>query len=169
MLAGPSSENGRVTKRLDPPVGLAKAADFEDAISPARTCLLGNQASRPEICCFDETRRGAGPALACRPVRNTAHRSTPGSDQSPARIPRPISRGTESSNPSPSSSESDANLSGALYLRLSSSRIWNTPPGRLDPAPGAPSGDKHACESRIREVDRDRDAGWRIRDDACHH
>jgi hypothetical protein len=55
------------------------------------------------------------------------------------------------------------NLSGALYLRLSSSRIWNTPPGRLDPAPGAPSGDKHACESRIREVDRDRDAGWRTR------
>ena len=65
--------------------------------------MLDDQAFRPEICCLDETRKGAGLALACRPAGNIAHRSTAGSDQSPARISRAISRGTESSNPSPSS------------------------------------------------------------------
>jgi hypothetical protein len=50
--------------------------------------------------------KGAGLALACRPAGNIAHRSTAGSDQSPARISRAISRGTESSNQSPSSSQS---------------------------------------------------------------
>ena len=29
-----------------------------------------------EIYCLDETRKGAGLALACRPVESTAHRST---------------------------------------------------------------------------------------------
>jgi hypothetical protein len=63
------------------------------AVEVAAKVLLACLATKllTEICCLDETRKSAGLALACRPVGNTAHRSTPGSDQSPARISRPIS------------------------------------------------------------------------------
>ena len=92
-----------------------QASHANDVPPPSRSrrrsfSLLDDQAFRPEICCLDETRKGAGLALACRPAGNIAHRSTAGSDQSPARISPPISRGTQGSNPAPSSGESRANL-----------------------------------------------------------
>jgi hypothetical protein len=120
---------------LDPPVASARpltsgmpisdviqASHANDVPPPSRSrrrsfSLVDDQAFRPEICCLDETCKGAGLALACRPAGNIAHRSTAGSDQSPARISRAISRGTESSNPSPSSSESVSRVTLSSWSR----------------------------------------------------